>query len=84
MSQGLLWFDNSSAPLAEKVSKAAAYFLKKYGRAPEVCLVNPATKMEKSEIQGSDGGTINIRPFQSVLPNHLWIGIEETTTEESE
>ena len=41
MNVGLLWFDNSSLPLAQKVQKAADYYCKKYGRQPDMCLVHP-------------------------------------------
>jgi hypothetical protein len=74
MNVGMLWLDNSSASLADKVRKAAAYYQKKYGRAPNLCLVHPS--MMKDQQLEEDGG-ITIRPYRPVLPHHLWIGVEE-------
>lgn len=74
MHTGLLWFDNNSTiALTLKIEKALAYFRKKYGYEPNLILVNPSMlKEEKPEI-----GKITIRPYSPVLPNHLWIGIED-------
>lgn len=85
MSTGLLWFDNSNTPLAQKIAKAAAYHLKKYGSAPDLCLVNPSmmTADAPLSVEGANGSTITIRPYRPVLPGHLWIGVEEMPTEET-
>ena len=76
MNTGLLWFDNSKLSLADKVRKAAQYYKKKYGRAAEVCLVNPSMMGDEkmSEVEG-----ITVRAWRPVLPGHLWIGIEDAT-----
>lgn len=75
MHTGLLWFDNSQADLSVKVQKAADYYVKKYGRQPDLCLVNPSmlegTK-GKLEISG-----LVVRPYRPVLNGHIWIGIED-------
>jgi hypothetical protein len=83
MSTGMLWFMNSNNPLAQEVATAAAYHLKKYGRAPDLCLVNPSVQIDNSEIKGANGSAITIRPNRIVLPGHLWIGVEEMPTEET-
>jgi hypothetical protein len=85
MTTGMLWFNNSDVPLAQKVAEAAAFHLQKYGRAPDLCLVNPSmlTKDDPDSINGANGGTISIRPNRIVLPGHLWIGVEEMPTEET-
>lgn len=74
MQTGMLWFDNSSASLSSKIRKAADYYQKKYGRAPELCLVHPSmiTKGQAPEMEG-----ITVRPWRPVLPGHLWIGVED-------
>jgi len=70
----MLWFDNNSTTaLIFKIEKALDYFRKKYGREPNLILVNPSMlKEERPKI-----GKITIRPYQPVLPDHLWIGIED-------
>ena len=71
MHTGMLWFDNSNSELKIKVEKARDYYVKKYGKTPNVCLVHPLT-FEKAEVKGME-----IRPYRPVLPGHIWIGIED-------
>jgi hypothetical protein len=78
MNTGLMWFDNDPrTTLAVKIQKASNYYQKKFGRPPELCLVNPSmlggNQMEASLEQAH----ITIRAYQPVLPGHLWIGVEE-------
>jgi hypothetical protein len=74
MNAGMMWFDNDpKTPLAAKVIKAVQYYTNKYGRVPNLCLINPSMLPEKAvEI-----ASITVRPYRPVLPGHLWIGIEE-------
>jgi hypothetical protein len=80
MNIGMLWFDNDpKAELAVKVERAAAYYRNKYGRAPTICFVHPsmfgATPPPPSETGGLKAGGLEIRSTRSVLPNHLWLGV---------
>ena len=77
MSVGMLWFDDSKKPLAEKIEAARAYYVKKYGQEPNTCLVHPS--MMEGNIHLSL--TMGIRPYRPVLPGHIWIGIEDVTNE---
>lgn len=80
MTSAMLWWDDSNSTLAEKIKKAAAYYEKKYGRAPELCLVHPnMLKDQKLEVD-----KITIRPWRYVLPGHIWIGIEDKALEPKE
>ncbi len=73
METGMLWFDNDPrSDLPAKVSRAADYYQKKYGKKPEVCFVHPSVAQETQRCNG-----IEIRGSQMVLPNHLWIGLLE-------
>ncbi len=77
MNIGMLWFDNDSkTPLEEKIRKAADYYRQKYGRSPNLCMVNPAI-LEKGLADSNQKGKILIRPMRSIMPGHLWIGIDE-------
>ena len=64
----------------DKIKKAADYYQKKYGRAPEMCLVHPAM-LKDQEVDQLTG--ITVRPYRPVLPGHLWLGIEEKPTRET-
>ena len=74
MNTGMLWFDNDSkTTLSAKIERAVAYYQKKYGRKPNLCLINPkALSGEKP-----DSAKVTIRPYRPVLPGHLWIGVED-------
>ena len=78
MHTGMLWFDNSKTALSAKIRKAIDYYHKKYGRIPNLCLVNPSM-LEDIEIEG-----IVIRPYRPVLPGHIWVGVEDKPTREAE
>ena len=78
MNTGMLWFDNDpKTALDDKVRKAANYYLHKYGRNPDLCLVNPASLAKNNLTEPILAGQIQIRPLRSVLPGHLWIGVDE-------
>ena len=79
MRQGMLWFDNDSKlSLSEIVERAASYYFRKYGRAPDLCLLNPAmfNEMPLDEVRVSTG-KITLRPMRTILPRHLWIGLND-------
>ncbi len=74
MITGMMWFDNDpKTALKDKVALAAEYYRSKYGHAPDVCLVNPGA-LPEPVVQT---GKIQIRAMKTVLPGHLWIGVDE-------
>ncbi len=74
MNTGMLWYDNDpKTALSAKIERAVDYYRKKYGRTPNLCLINPGM-VEK---EAPKKGKITVRPYRPVLPGHLWIGIEE-------
>jgi hypothetical protein len=71
MDVGMLWLDDDKkTTLEEKVWRAADYYRQKYGRAPELCLVNSKALADEVTV-----GEIDVRPAGNVLPNHLWMGV---------
>lgn len=77
MNTGMLWFDNDpQTELKTKVTKAASYYKKKYGKAPTLCFVHPNMVKKKKSSQGK----IKIRTTVTILPNHIWIGNDQTPT----
>lgn len=76
MDIGMLWFDDSQSPLGDKVRQAVAYYTQKYGHGPTHCLVNPKTlNGGKGNISG-----VVVREANNVMPNHYWIGTDESIT----
>lgn len=75
MHTAMLWFDNSQTSLNIKIQKAVEYYIKKYGRTPDLCLVHPSTLEGNTHLSLND--KLTIRPYRPVLPGHLWLGIED-------
>jgi hypothetical protein len=72
MNVGMLWFDNSPAvTLEQKIDRAARYYERKYGQAPNLAFVNPSMLPSGA----TRAGKIDVRPNRTVLPNHIWIGV---------
>ena len=88
MKIGMLWFDNDpNAGLDVKIERAADYYRVKYGKTPTVCFVHPsmlpteaATRPgeEPVPVEGLKGKGIEVRQTRSVLPNHFWIGVNNS------
>ncbi len=79
MEYGMMWFDNDpKKPLDEKVNQAAEYYRHKYGRNPDMCMVNPASLVgAENTTEPLKAGRVFIRALQVVMPGHLWIGVED-------
>ncbi len=76
MHTGMLWFDNDPrTTLSVKIQKAMDYYNKKFGRVPDICLVHPS--MFDAGQKQFELGKLTIRPYQPVMPGHLWIGVED-------
>lgn len=74
MNVGMLWLDDEKGTtIEEKVQQAAEYYQQKFGRTPDTCLVNKAMVTEELRI-----GSILVYPARNVLPNHFWIGNEQS------
>jgi len=74
MNIGMMWYDNDpKTGLAAKIERAAEYYRRKYGHTPELCLVNPSM-MPSRQVKT---GKITVRPFRSILPGILWLGVNE-------
>lgn len=73
MNIGMLWFDNDNkATLSAKITRAAAYYQKKYGQRPNLCFVHPSMLVE-GQMRSEN---VEVLPTKAVLPNHFWIGIK--------
>lgn len=78
MRTGMLWFDNDpKTDLPTKVTRAAAYYQRKYGLTPNLCFVHPS--MLQPEEPPANG--IELRPSRQVLPNHFWLGLNEIASQ---
>ena len=76
MKTGMLWFDNDpNVEIMAKVKRAIEYYSTKYGETPDLCFVHPSM-FEKYPLKNNG---IEFRTDMQVLPNHFWLGINETT-----
>ncbi len=73
MNVGMLWYDNDpQTALKAKIDRAADYYRRKYGRLPNLCLVNPSMLGDKH----GPAGKVSVQANRAILPGHLWIGEE--------
>lgn len=71
MKVGMMWLDtDKQRTLEEKVKRAADYYRDKYGRLPEVCLVNDRLLSDEKKV-----GRVMVQPGKAVLPGHFWLGM---------
>jgi hypothetical protein len=71
MRIGMMWLDtDSKRSLEEKVNRAAEYYRDKYGRLPELCLVNSRLIESEKKV-----GRVVVQPAKAVLPGHFWLGM---------
>ena len=78
MEIGMLWFDNDKrSDYPEKIARAAAYYHKKYGKAPNICFVHPGTIKTVKDDQLVHSQGVEIRISKTMLPNHFWIGVDD-------
>jgi len=76
MHTGLLWFDNDPrTTLSVKIQKAMEYYIRRFGRKPNLCLVHPSM-LDVNQIQ-LELGKLVVRAYRSVSPGHFWIGTED-------
>jgi hypothetical protein len=70
---GMLWRDDDKRrSFEEKVQRAADYYMMKYGRWPELCLVNVLMLADERKV-----GAIAVQPVKNVLPHHFWLGMRQ-------
>ncbi len=72
MNVGMMWLDDDKRrPFEEKVRRAADYYHEKYGRMPDLCMVN-------SSLDGClpSVGKIEVKQIETVLPDHFWLGVK--------
>ncbi len=75
MNVGMLWFDGDRGrDLTARIARAADFYRRKYGGAPNVCFVNP--KAADEGLPGEVGG-LRVRTSRAVLRDHFWIGVED-------
>ncbi|MCA9897025.1 MAG: hypothetical protein H6654_00375 [Ardenticatenaceae bacterium] len=71
MNVGMLWLDDDrTRSLDEKVSRAVDYYREKYGRMPDLCLVNKTMLAEEKLV-----GKVSVQPQSAILPHHFWVGM---------
>lgn len=72
MQIGRMYWINPKGDRVALINSILQSYIKKAGSPPQIILHNPNDKIES--IKGFDG---TLRGYQAVLPNHLWMGIDE-------
>ncbi|MGA2111319.1 MAG: hypothetical protein ABSG98_04110 [Anaerolineales bacterium] len=86
MELGMLWFDgDTQRPLQERLERAARYYSQKYGRRANTCYLHPSTIEPSGNRSDRKSGRrvelvagMVVRSSRTVLPNHFWLGVEES------
>ena len=69
MHTGMMWLDtDKTKSLSLKVQGGIDYYVKKYGRTPDLVLVHPS--MFGSDERQLEVNNITVRPYRPVLPGH--------------
>jgi hypothetical protein len=78
MHTGMMWLLTKTAKLTldQQILQATAYYHKKYGRQPDLCLVHPSLITDLNQ-EAVNAMKITVRPYRPVLPGHVWIGVED-------
>lgn len=70
MNYGMLWFDDDpSTELPHKIERAAEYYEEKYGKAPNLCYVNPDMISEDTP-----RSSMLLKTSPTIMRDHFWIG----------
>lgn len=71
MNVGMLWLDDDrNRSLEDKVTRAVDYYREKYGRMPELCLVNKKMLSKEKKV-----GKVSVQPQAAILLHHFWLGM---------
>lgn len=76
MKSGLLWFDNSKKPMAEKIDAAMVRYQEKFGVFPNMCFIHPSDFA--NDLKPTKKITILVK--QTIMPNHIWLGLQDRET----
>ncbi|HIE24563.1 MAG TPA: hypothetical protein EYP74_01035 [Anaerolineales bacterium] len=75
MQTGMMWFDDDKkTTLNAKIKTAAIYYRKKYGKTPDLCMVNPSMIPDDHPKDEK----MTLRPYPHIVKGHLWIGIDDS------
>lgn len=73
MNIGMLWFDEDPrVNLKVRLTRAVAYYQKKYGRIPNLCFIHPATAGDDPPEEVAE---LEVRTSKKILPNYFWLGV---------
>lgn len=78
MKSGLLWYDNSPAPLAQKIATASKRWREKFGNAPNCAFINPTDVSihDLAALSAATGMSVDVK--NTIIKNHIWLGVDET------
>jgi hypothetical protein len=79
MNVGMLWFDaDPRVNIKARLTRAVAYYQKKYGRVPNLCFIHPTTAGDDTPEKVAD---LEVRTSKKILPDHFWLGVGMETVD---
>lgn len=76
MKSGLLWYDNTTAPLAQKIATVNKRYREKFGNAPNCAFVNPTDVSihDLAALSAETGMSVDVK--NTIIKNHIWLGVD--------
>lgn len=73
MKTGWMWYDKDPGrSIEEKITRATARYLAKFGRSPNTCYVNHLAVNG----DGFTVGKVKVLAASNILPHHFWLGVK--------
>ncbi len=73
---GLLWYDESSLPLAAKLQRAAVRYREKHGGWPNVCYLHPSALVDAPESVTLPETVVQLKAARNVWPKYMRLEVE--------
>jgi hypothetical protein len=74
MIEGMMWYDNDpKLDISTRIQRAVAYYLRKFGKQPDICMVHPITiEKEWTKVEN-----VFVYKANYIQPNNFWLGQRE-------
>jgi hypothetical protein len=71
-----VWYDdNPQKPVEAKIDEAVLRYKQRYGRTPDICMLNDATPLPDYTASMLTAG-LRVMPARHVPKNYFWVGNE--------
>jgi hypothetical protein len=73
----VLWYDdNPKKTVSTKIDEAVVRFTERYGRQPEVCMLNEIDFAPGEQVSPAHAPKLRVMHTKSVPTNYFWVGCD--------